>query len=490
MRRLRRPGVASGPPPAARRSPDDSLSGPAVPYNRIVIYPEPERDKGHWDLAAETVTVRIRWFGLCVGYVLVNFIGDGGGSRAVLNAILTLGAVYALIDTVWSLRGKVFLARLPLAISLMEAVFIGLLCYFDHGVESPFRFYYFLSLLVAAIRHSPSIAYATLALHAASFSCLTFSHDFNRRTDVTTLVLTLILLGWGTWGSMALATLLKSASRRLSELNDELKENQQLLEQRIRERTLELQESQAHLVQQEKQAAFGLLAAGIAHEVGNPLAAISSLVQMLKRRQNDAYTGERLDMVDDQLRRIQRTLRELVDFSRPATKERRLCDIHEILDAALSIAKYYKRKKGKRIVTRFADDLPKLRGVRDQLVQVFLNLVLNALDATEEGGTIALSTELRNGWIQVAVQDDGHGITDSQRTAIFQPYFTTKETGTGLGLFVCRNILEQSGDGRIELTETSSRGTTFTVFLTCEIVRAHPDVPAAASVMTEEAFVP
>jgi two-component system, NtrC family, sensor kinase len=409
-----------------------------------------ERDKTHWDLAAETVTVRIRWFGLCVGYVLVNFIGRDGGNAPVLNAILTLGAVYAIIDTVWSLRGKVFLAQSPLVISLMEAVFIGLLCYFDHhGVESPFRFYYFLSLLVCAIRHSPAITYSTFALHAVSFSCLALGPDFNRREDVTTLILTLILLGWGTWGSMALAALLKSASLRLAELNAELQENQQLLEQRIRERTLELQESQAHLVQQEKQAAFGLLAAGIAHEVGNPLAAISSLVQMLKRRQYDEYTRERLEMVDDQLRRIQRTLRELVGFSRPATKERRLCDIHEILDAALNIAKYYKRKKGKRIVTRYAENLPMLRVVRDQLVQVFLNLILNALDATDEGETIELTTELKEGWIRVAVRDEGDGISENDRAAIFEPYFTTKKTGTGLGLFVCRNILEQTLEGRI-----------------------------------------
>jgi len=455
-----------------------------------VNHVETERDRTHWDLAAETVTVRIRWFGLCVGYVLVNFIGRDGGNRPVLNAILTLGAVYAIIDTVWSLRGKVFLAQSPLVISFMEAVFIGLLCYFNHGVESPFRFYYFLSLLVCAIRHSPSIAYSTFALHALSFSCLTFSPDFNRRVDVTTLIFTLILLGWATWGSMALANLLKTASRRLSELNDELKQNQQQLEQRIRERTSQLQESQAQLVQQEKRAAFGLLAAGIAHEVGNPLAAISSLVQMLKRRQNDTYTGERLELVDDQLRRIQRTLRELVDFSRPATKERRLCDIHEILDVALNIAKYYKRKKGKRIVTRYADDLPKLRVVHDQLVQVFLNLVLNALDATEEGGTIELTTELKDGWVRVAVHDDGHGIPDKDRDAIFQPYFTTKETGTGLGLFVCRNILEQSGEGRIELTKTSPGGTTFTVFVTCDNVRVHPDVPPAQSVSPQEVSAP
>jgi two-component system, NtrC family, sensor kinase len=447
-----------------------------------------ERDKSHWDLAAETVTVRIRWFGLCVGYALVNFFISGDGeNRTILNAILTLGAVYSIIDTVWSLRGKVFLARSPLVISLMEAVFIGLLCYFDHGVESPFRFYYFLSLLVCAIRHSPTMTYATFALHALSFMSLTFSPEFSRHEDITTLILTLILLGWGTWGSMALASLLKSASFRLAELNDKLQENQRLLEQRIRERTLELQESQAQLVQQEKQAAFGLLAAGIAHEVGNPLAAISSLVQMLKRRQNDAYTGERLEMVDDQLRRIQRTLRELVDFSRPATKERRLCDIHELLDAALNIAKYYKRKKGKRIVTHYASGLPKLRVVRDQLVQVFLNLILNALDATDEGGTIELTTELKEGWIRVIVRDDGHGIAEANRDAIFQPYFTTKKTGTGLGLFVCRNILEQSGEGRIELTDSAPHATTFTVFLTCDNVRVHPDVPPAVrSVATEE----
>ena len=131
----------------------------------------------------------------------------------------------------------------------------------------------------------------------------------------------LVLMGWVTWASTALAALIKSASQRLSLLNDELQENQSLLEERIDQRTQELQESQALLVQQEKQAAFGLLAAGIAHEVGNPLAAISSLVQMMNRRDVDSYMHERLGMIDDQLRRIQNTLHELVDFSRPATHE-------------------------------------------------------------------------------------------------------------------------------------------------------------------------
>ena len=221
------------------------------------------------------------------------------------------------------------------------------------------------------------------------------------------------------------------------------------------------------LVQQEKQAAFGLLAAGIAHEVGNPLAAISSLIQLMGRRDIEAETREKFSLMDDQLRRIQRTLRELVDFSRPAVHEQTQCDVHAMIDEALNIAKYYKRKKGKQIVTRYLDNVPMLLIVRDQLVQVFLNLILNAMDATEEGGTIDIHTSREDVWLRIDVRDDGLGIPAELQNRVFHPYVTTKETGTGLGLFVSRNIVEQNG-GRIELTETSPRGTMFTVYLEWE----------------------
>src|SRR5207253_5557026 len=112
------------------------------------------------------------------------------------------------------------------------------------------------------------------------------------------------------------------------------------LEARIAERTRELQESQAHVLHQEKMAAFGLLAAGIAHEVGNPLTSISSLVQMLQRRDSDEYTREKLSLVSGQLQRIQTILRELIHFSRPASSARARVSLSEILDEALNIAKY------------------------------------------------------------------------------------------------------------------------------------------------------
>ncbi|HEY4258505.1 MAG TPA: ATP-binding protein [Schlesneria sp.] len=418
-----------------------------------------------WQLSVQAITVRIRWFGICVGYGLVNLIGGGEASnRSALDAILVLGALYALLDTYYSLHGRVFFSEWPLFVSLMEAMFIGLLCYFDGGVLSAFRFYYFLSLLVCAIRYKPSITWATLGLHVLSYSAISLALAVHSRDEIAALILTPIFMAWVTWAGTSLIGLLKWASSRLGQLNGELQENQRLLEHRILERTRQLQESQAMIVQQEKQAAFGLLAAGIAHEVGNPLAAISSLVQLLNRRNIEPETREKLQLVDDQLRRIQRTLRELVDFSSPVVYERSRCDIHAVLDAALNIAKYYKRKKGKRIVTDYVDNLPPLMIVRDQLVQVFLNLILNAMDATEEGGCIEIHTSIEATELRIDIRDDGHGITPEHRERVFAPYFTTKETGTGLGLFVCRNIVEQNG-GRIELTASSLPGATFTVWL-------------------------
>lgn len=420
---------------------------------------------------AESITVRIRWFGLCVGYLYVNLVHRSVG-RPELNAMLTLGAIYALLDTVASRKGRVLLANYRIGISLMEALFIGLLCNFDDGVSSPFRFYYFLSLLVCAIRHSPSLTFATFGLHSISYIVLgLYATRPQHESDVVTVILTLVFLGWAAWAIIALTGLLKSAGQRLAILNEELQSNQQMLERRIAVRTKELQESQAMLVQQEKQAAFGLLAAGIAHEVGNPLASISSIVQMLSRKNADEYVKERLDLVDGQLTRIQRTLRELTSFSRPANQQQSTVDIHAAINDALNIAKYYKRWKGKTAKTNFAPGLPHIRTVYDQLVQVLLNLILNALDATSEGACMEISTEIlsaQNGAperIGIRVHDEGHGISPEAQSQIFQPYFTTKDHGTGLGLFVCRQLTRQALGGEIELVKSNPQGTEFLVTL-------------------------
>jgi two-component system, NtrC family, sensor kinase len=430
-----------------------------------------------WELAAETIAVKIRWFGLLVGCLLVNIRGPGGSAQLLLNAILGLGGLYAILDTYYSIRGRIFLGKYPFYISCMEALFIGLLCAWNGGPESPFRYYYLLSLICCAIRHSSAVTFATYALHAVSFTLLYLAvpvSDF-RPLD---LALTLIMLGWATWASDALSTLLKHIGEHLVHLNAALQEQQTLLEARIGERTRDLQEAQARLLHQEKMAAFGLLAAGIAHEVGNPLTSISALVQMLQRRDADNYTREKLSLVSDQLMRIRGTLRELVNFSRPASPVRTRVSLSEIIQEAINIAKYYQRTKGRVLEPKIPEQLPPLFGIRDQFVQVFLNLVLNAIDATEKGGRIELTAQTSDGWVEVCVRDNGKGIDALDSAKIFQPYFTTKKNGTGLGLFVTQKLITDHG-GAITFSSTAGAGTEFRVRLPLAPELAAESAPVA-----------
>jgi signal transduction histidine kinase len=126
-----------------------------------------------------------------------------------------------------------------------------------------------------------------------------------------------------------------------------------------------------------------------------------------------------------------------------------------------------------------ADGLPPLYGVRDQLVQVFLNLVLNAIDATRRGGCVGLSARHDERWLEVIVRDDGHGIAPEHAARIFHPYFTTKKHGTGLGLFVTRKLVADHG-GRVEFESRPGSGTIFRVFLPAEDkdTRSQPDEEA------------
>jgi signal transduction histidine kinase len=416
-----------------------------------------------WELAAEAIAVKIRWFGLLLGYIVVHLANHPIDRLAVLNAILTLGALYTLLDTYYSLRGRVFLGRYPLAVSFMEALFIALLCFCDTGLDSPFRYFYFLSLLCCAVRHPPHVTYATCALHCLSYGLLYLALPAGQQ-HLVAFVLTLVMLGWVTWASISLALLLKHVGEYLGQLNQTLQSHQAELEERIAERTAQLQEAQAHVLHQEKMAAFGLLAAGIAHEVGNPLTSISTIVQMLQRRVDDDYTLNKLGLVSGQLARIQTTLRELIEFSRPASSQPTRFSLAEILDEALNIAKYYKRTRGRIASPALPPELPPLAGIKDQLVQVFLNLILNAIDATDRDGRVDLAVKRAGAGVEVTVRDTGCGIAPEHARRLFQPYFTTKKHGTGLGLFVTRQLVTDHG-GSVAFESAPGQGTTFRIWL-------------------------
>lgn len=248
---------------------------------------------------AGSIVVKTRWFGIIVGILLVE-TRTGLRDPMMLRAFLALGAGYAILDTIFHRRGDVFLKGRPLFVSFMEALFIGLLSYYDTGLESPFRFYYLLSLICCAFRHSRRVTWVTFAFDCLSLGALAWTLS-GQVGAIETLPLMVVMLAWVTWASSSLAGMLKKGGERLRQLNTDLERNREDLERRVAERTAALRASQARVIHQEKMAAFGLLAAGIAHEVGNPLTAISSLIQMLQRRNPDPYTSEKLALAHSQL---------------------------------------------------------------------------------------------------------------------------------------------------------------------------------------------
>lgn len=217
----------------------------------------------------------------------------------------------------------------------------------------------------------------------------------------------------------------------------------------------------------EKLSVVGQLAAGIAHEVGNPLTSISSIVQVIQRTTNDAFAKEKLELVKNQINRMARTIRELVDFSRPSNYEIKQTNINKILQDAVNIVKYGKKSRDINFVLELDEKIPNISVVQDQIIQVFINLLLNAIDAMEgRKGEIKIVSEMRGGKIKIHISDQGKGIPDEIKNKIFEPFFTTKKVGegTGLGLWVSYGIVKNFG-GEIDFESEVGKGSTFIISL-------------------------
>ncbi len=220
------------------------------------------------------------------------------------------------------------------------------------------------------------------------------------------------------------------------------------------------------LFQSAKLAAIGTLAAGVAHEIRNPLGIMKTSADMIKRsfnagEQNYELAGFLIEEVD----RLNRVVTRLLDFAKPSVPNVAPCDIGEIMDRALALAGPQHRVQNLEVVKNYTHGLPKAPVDREQICQVFLNLIINAIQAMPKGGRLTLSTGMDGGeTVWAGVADTGEGIDESIVDNIFDPFFTTKASGSGLGLAIAYRIVE-GHEGRLEVKSDHGKGTAFTVVL-------------------------
>jgi len=233
-------------------------------------------------------------------------------------------------------------------------------------------------------------------------------------------------------------------------------------------------ESEQRLLQSEKQAGIGRLAAGVAHEINNPLTGVLTFTHMLLKR-NDLNEEVRSDLetIARETARVRKIVKGLLDFSRQTKLDMELSDINKLTRAAIGLVENQAIVKGITLSFNPGEDIPLRTVDRNQLQSVVLNMLLNAFDATEPGGTVTVSTILsmsaskkEEKGIEIVISDTGHGIQPEHLDKLFDPFFTTKEVGegTGLGLAVSYGIVARHG-GNIRVRSEPEKGSTFTIWM-------------------------
>jgi PAS domain S-box-containing protein len=219
------------------------------------------------------------------------------------------------------------------------------------------------------------------------------------------------------------------------------------------------------LIRSERLAVMGRLLASLAHEINNPLQAISSSVELISGYQlSDQENQQYLLAIKDEINRLILTSRKILDFSRPAKTGLEKTDIHQVLSHTLKISKKKIEHARINIQTNIPQSLPEVLASPDELGQVILNLIINAVESMPGGGNINITVQRMESTIEISISDSGKGILADQLISIFDPFYSTKEDGTGLGLAVCKKIIEKF-NGRIIAESQPHQGSVFKITL-------------------------
>lgn len=245
---------------------------------------------------------------------------------------------------------------------------------------------------------------------------------------------------------------------------NQIKEEREKLKKRIEELNLvtnELKETQSSLIRATKLATVGTLASGLAHELGNPLSAIIGISELLMEEDLKDDIKNYIKLIHREARRTDRTIKQLLDYARYKPKQIEPISVDEVIEASISLLGVQKIFKGVVVNTILEEELPLIKGDKDMITQLLVNLLLNAAQAMNGEGIIEIRVErVKEGSdrLRLAVEDSGPGVPDSIREKIFEPFFTTKDPGrgVGLGLAICEKIVTEFG-GSIYLDREKSK---------------------------------
>ena len=233
----------------------------------------------------------------------------------------------------------------------------------------------------------------------------------------------------------------------------------------LREYVKQVEESQRALLQAEKMAAAGRLSVSIAHEVNNPLQSVQNCLHLAGREDlSEEQRADYFEMAKMELDRLMSTVQKMLDFYRPGLVEPEAVNLHDLLQYVMNLMSQQLEKQDISVHTDIPDDLPTVFAVGGQIQQVLINLILNSFDAMPNGGEIQIRARAEKEGVEIFFQDSGPGIADDRLPHIFEPFFSTKDGGTGLGLTVSYNIITAHG-GTLEFASDNRPGACFRVYL-------------------------
>jgi signal transduction histidine kinase len=376
-----------------------------------------------------------------------------GAAILVYNLILWLGMRWVrvkqnrnlLLGTAW----------LQLLLDLACLTWLTLL---TGGLTSPLLGFFVFHMVFSSLLLPRLMAYAGASMAMAMLSAGLWSagHWPEGPRESASLLgwsLTLLIIVWLT-NRLTLA--LRRQRRRLIRQN-----------RRIRGMSETLRRQQEGMVQHEKMVAMGQMAAGVAHEIANPLASMDGLLQLAERRP-ERLRPEMVSTLREQIARINQIVRQMTTFAHPGAGRRQLTSLNEVAARVLEVVRFDPRYKGVTVQRDFAADLPQISMMTEAIQQVLLNLLINALDAMEgvEEPILTVRTEYDSSFCSVTIADNGTGIPIENQKRIFEPFFTTKPVGkgTGLGLSISYSLVRKHG-GEIHVESTPGQGASFTVRL-------------------------